>query len=297
VLRWQANVGAYVGLLRDEYPPFSFEPGDYPLDLHIPRAERQSRFRLFIRAFAIVPNWIVFYFVQLASSFTTIISWFAILFTGRYPRGLFKFEVGVLRWQQRQLAYITLLCDEYPPYSINADARPGNEVVSAIIGLPLLAVFAALLVLPFAGLLRSGEDIVPVEAALLESPAALSRERPSGEANSLRLTLVGYDEAPSARLLDVDLEPGYRLISFRIVSEKDGFWPTFYTPFLFFLDDCFSEGLYTIEPNPIDSDSYFKMYWRSGRDITDVYFQVPLGVEPCELRYFVGAGQIRFQFE
>ena len=144
ILRWQANLVAYVGLLRDEYPPFSWEPGEYPLALEIPLAERQSRFRLFIRVFAIIPNYIAFYFVQIAWFFTTFISWFAILITGRYPRGLFKFSAGVIRWYERMAAYLYLLRDEYPPYNVTSGARPGNEVLSAIIGLPLFAGYVAL---------------------------------------------------------------------------------------------------------------------------------------------------------
>ena len=138
VLRWATNVVAYLALLRDEYPPFSWEPGDYPLTLDIPIADRQSRFRLFIRAIAIFPNWLVFYFVQIGWFFTTFVAWWAILITGRYPRGLFKFSVGVMRWWNRQYAYLLLLRDEYPPYSVNANARPGNEAASFILGIPLL---------------------------------------------------------------------------------------------------------------------------------------------------------------
>lgn len=112
IVRWQANVFAYIALLRDEYPPFSWEPGEYPLSLVIDRAQRQSRFRLFVRAFTIIPNQIVLQFVAVAWLFTTSIAWFAILFTGKYPRGLFKFAVGVMRWWARLTAYTYLLRDD-----------------------------------------------------------------------------------------------------------------------------------------------------------------------------------------
>ena len=97
ISRWISNVFAYSALLRDEYPPFSMDAGAYPLTLDLPYSERQSRFRLFVRAITIIPNYIVFYFVQIAFFFTSFIAWWAILFTGQYPRGLHKFAVGVMR--------------------------------------------------------------------------------------------------------------------------------------------------------------------------------------------------------
>src|SRR5437868_4282390 len=227
VLRWQANVIAYVALLRDEYPPFSLDAGEYPLTFDVPYPERQSLFRLFIRGFAIITNLFVFYFVSLAWLFVTFISWFAILLTGRYPRGLFKFSVGALRWHLRAASYQYLLRDEYPPYSVNADARPGNEVLSAIVGVPLLVAYVALQLLPFAGVLRGGHTDVRVAASTINSPAALSRERPSGSVNDLRITLLDYnDHATPPTDSNVKLRFGYRWVSVRVRAEKDGFWPT-----------------------------------------------------------------------
>jgi len=297
VLRWQANVYAYLALFRDEYPPFEWEPGLYPLAFDVPYPERQSRFRLFIRWFAVIPNQLVFLFVSIAWWFTTFISWFAILITGRYPRGLFKFGVGGLRWLQRSAAYTYLLRDEYPPYSINADARPGNEVVSAIIGFPLGVAYIALSLLPYIALLAGGEETRSVNAALLSSPGQLRAAQPSAEANSLRITLVDYDDDVSPVPSDVELRPGHRLVSFRIVAEKDGFLPTFFTPALFFLDDCFGTTHGIDTDATIRSGFVFDMYWRGGHDSGDIHFQVPRAVEVCELWYFAGAGRIRFLFE
>lgn len=145
-LRWTANVGVYNALMRDEYPPFSWQPGEYPVTLAIERPEQQSRWRLFVRAFAIAPNIIVFYFVQLAWFVTLVVVWFWILATGRYPRWAFTFGVGTLRWYMRQIAYMLLLRDEYPPYRLRADAPPGNEVISAVIGLPIFVAYVAVYV-------------------------------------------------------------------------------------------------------------------------------------------------------
>ena len=297
VARWMANVVAYCALLRDEYPPFSFEPGDYPLALDIPYAERQSRLRLFFRLFAIVPNQFAFYFVQLAASFTTFISWFAILVTGRYPRGLFKFSVGVQRWYQRQFAYTYLFRDEYPPYSINANARPGPELLSLIVGVPLFFVFVAVQFLPFIGLLGTGEDNVRVHASLSDG-TALRREAPTGVSNSTRITVLAYnDNATPPRSSRVTLLSGHRFVSFRVRAEKDGTLPTLFSPLFFRIHDCYFGNGYSPTTTASDGASFnFGLYWFRGHDEGTVYFQLPTGIEPCNLIYHAGLGEVHFNF-
>ena len=272
--------------MRDEYPPFSWDPGAYPLLLDIPRPERQSRLRLFIRGFAIVPNYLVFYFVQFAWLFTTFISWFAILFTGKYPHGFFKFSVGVGRWYERMAAYIYLLRDEYPPYSINADARPGNEVVSAIVGLPFLAGYIALSILPLFGVFGGNTT---VHAAL--NPAAISREHPTAKSGSLRLTLLTYDD--NATSFDDFAISGYKFVSFRMRGEKDGAFPTYYWPVLLTVRTC--SGLHVnvdIQASAIP----LRVFWRGGSEESTVYYEIPRTATVCELSYFAGRGRIKFVF-
>lgn len=285
MLRWQANVTAYVALLRDEYPPFSWEPGEYPLRLDIALAERQSRFRLFIRWAAIIPNQFVFFFVQVGWSFTTFISWFAILITGRYPRGLFKFAVGAIRWQERVYAYLFLLRDEYPPYSINADARPGNEVVSAIIGLPLFAAYIAISVLPLFGVFGGSTT---VHASL--SATAIEREHPSGASGSLRITLLDYDDNADASA-DAFPEAGHKFVSFRVRAEKDGFFPTFFWPVFLSVKTCtgVSHGI-----DVSASSIRLRVFWRGGSTETTAYFEIPRSASVCELTYL--GSRIRFVF-
>ncbi len=127
--RWWLRVIAYVWLLTDEYPPFSNEPGGYPVDLEVEYPERLSRGLIFIKWALTLPHWIVLVFYAMAAGVVTIIAWFAILFTARYPRGLFDFVVGYLRWYLRVVAYQGflvyyvptymggLLTDKYPPFS------------------------------------------------------------------------------------------------------------------------------------------------------------------------------------
>jgi len=296
VLRWQANVIAYAALLRDEYPPFSWEPGDYALTLDIPHAERQSRFRLFVRVFTILPNQVVFLFVQIAWAFTTFLSFFMILFTGRYPRGLFKFAVGAIRWQMRIAAYLYLLRDEYPPYSINAGARPGNEVVSAIIGVPLLVLILVFSALPFLAMLGNETDTVRVQSPL--TSATISIERPSGEANGVRVTLLGYNDNARAPLnVRIEEKPGYHVVSFRVRAEKDGFLPAFFTPFLFRLNGCDDDGYSPVAATSSDAGFMFGVYWFRGGAEGNTYFQVPDAFQACDLTYRAGLGTITFAFD
>ena len=116
-LKWRANSVAYVALLRDEYPPFG--TGDYPVQFTAGDfPEERSRLSVFFRLFLLIPHFIVLFFVGIAWFITAIIGWFAILFTGSYPQGLYNFAVGYLRWSLRVEAYGFLMRDEYPPFSL-----------------------------------------------------------------------------------------------------------------------------------------------------------------------------------
>jgi hypothetical protein len=118
VNRWGANVGAYYGLFRDEYPPFSWDPGQYAVTYEVDYPEGLNRWLPLIKWLLAFPHYIVLLFLFIAVYFVYIIAWFAILFTKRYPRGLFDFVVGVNRWNYRVGAYTSLLRDEYPPFSL-----------------------------------------------------------------------------------------------------------------------------------------------------------------------------------
>ncbi len=116
--RWNANVMAYVGLFRDEYPPFSWEPGQYAVTYEVDYPEELNRWLPLIKWLLAIPHYIVLLVLLIAVYFAYIIAWFAILFTKRFPRGLFDFIVGVNRWNYRVGAYTGLLRDEYPPFSL-----------------------------------------------------------------------------------------------------------------------------------------------------------------------------------
>ena len=118
VNRWNANVMAYLMLFRDEYPPFSWEPGEYAVTYEVDYPEELSRWLPLIKWLLAVPHFIVLLFLFIAVYFVYMIAFFAILFTKRFPRGLFDFVVGVHRWTNRVNAYANLLRDEYPPFSL-----------------------------------------------------------------------------------------------------------------------------------------------------------------------------------
>ena len=107
-----------MALLRDEYPPFGDD--GYPVEFQLDYPEERNRWTVGFRLILAVPQLIVFLFVGLAGFIAAIIVWFAILFTGRYPAGLWEFGVGVQRWSLRLQAYLLLLRDEYPPFSLSA---------------------------------------------------------------------------------------------------------------------------------------------------------------------------------
>jgi hypothetical protein len=119
-MRWWANVGAYLTLMRDEYPPFG--EGSYPVVFELSYPERLSRGLIFVKWLLVIPHQIILYFLQIAVEVVLFIAWFAILFTGRYPAGLFSFTVGYNRWQYRVYTYLLLLTDAYPPFSFGESA-------------------------------------------------------------------------------------------------------------------------------------------------------------------------------
>ncbi|MHB8684436.1 MAG: DUF4389 domain-containing protein [Dehalococcoidia bacterium] len=293
VLRWQANVLAYVFLLRDEYPPFSWEPGDYPLLLEIPYSDRQSRFRLLIRLFAVIPNQIVLQFVTLAALFTTFIAWWAILFTGRYPRGPFKFAVGTMRWYERLYAYLFLLRDEYPPYSINAAARPGNEVLSAVIGLPLFAAYIALLV--FSAIHPNGHDIGTTihiqKEPLIQNSQVFNGQHVVGTHNHLHIQLIHY--VPEAQDRKIPLTADTRLLAFGAFVWRDGGSTSFYEPASLLVRAC--NGRHYA---PVDDLGFTPASFARGeRQLVYTYFQMPRSDRICELDYEGLDARIRFVFD
>jgi hypothetical protein len=117
--RFSARVGAYFALLTDEYPS-TVEHQRVHLDLDYPDVEADlNRGLPLVKWFLAIPHFIVLFFLTIAAFFVVVIAWFAILFTGSYPRSIFDYVVGVGRWALRVQAYVSLLVtDRYPPFSL-----------------------------------------------------------------------------------------------------------------------------------------------------------------------------------
>lgn len=117
--RFSLRVCSYALLLRHEYPSTDEEQAAH-LDLVYPDVKSElNRWLPLVKWFLVIPHILVLIFLAVAVLFVSIYAWFAILFTGRYPRGAFDFVVGVLRWGVRVSAYAAILItDRYPPFSL-----------------------------------------------------------------------------------------------------------------------------------------------------------------------------------
>ena len=117
--RFGARVGAYAALLTDRYPS-TVEEQSVHLEIDYPDVETDlNRWFPLLKWLLAIPHYIVLFFLGIAAFFAVILAWFAILATGRYPRALFDFIVGVGRWGLRVAAYAFLLVtDRYPPFSL-----------------------------------------------------------------------------------------------------------------------------------------------------------------------------------
>jgi hypothetical protein len=117
--RFLARVWVYAALLRDEYPSTDEEQAVH-LDFSYPDARQLNRGLPLIKWFLAIPHYIVLFFLWIGAVVCIIIAWFAILFTGKYPKSLFDYVVGVQRWSLRVEAYaILLITDQYPPFSLS----------------------------------------------------------------------------------------------------------------------------------------------------------------------------------
>jgi len=117
--RFGNRVGIYLALMDDTYPSTD-EHQSVHLEYHYPDADRDlNRWLPLVKWLLAIPHYIVLFFLEIGAFVIVIVAWFAILFTGRYPRGMFDFVEGVIRWHNRVIGYaLTLVTDQYPPFRL-----------------------------------------------------------------------------------------------------------------------------------------------------------------------------------
>ncbi len=119
--RFTNRVGVYLALMDDRYPSTDEEQSVHLIYTY-PDARRDlNRWLPLVKWLLAIPHYIVLFFLWIAAVVVVIVAWFAILITGRYPRGMFDFVEGVIRWSNRVSGYaFTLVTDRYPPFSLSA---------------------------------------------------------------------------------------------------------------------------------------------------------------------------------
>jgi hypothetical protein len=293
--RWESRALGYFLLLTDAYPPFE---GDYPINFDIRYPERLIRWKVLIwKLITAIPHFIIVLFLWIGALVVTILAWFFILFAGRYPRGLFDYVAGVIRWSVRVNAYFLSLTDEYPPFNLSATAGPAGGdayLISSIIGFLLTGGIIAASV---TGILLLGEEMeVEVDYAGLQAgrPAEnvveiadvwvylLSVSDPLGEEETLlepdpgdRLVMFEF-EMLNDRRRDVKI----RESDFELRDEKG---------------DKHDAELVTVgghrAPQEVEED---------GRATVQVVFELPAGAEPSRLDFspgFAFAKTVKYVFE
>lgn len=124
LMRYSLRVNASIMNLIDGYPSFGLDGSHEDITFEVEYPENLSRGTLLVKFFfgifyVIIPHAFVLYFLGIAAAFLSIIAWFAVMFTGEYPEGMFNYQVGVLRWQLRMNLYMNYMTDKYPPFSLS----------------------------------------------------------------------------------------------------------------------------------------------------------------------------------
>ncbi len=124
-LRYYVRTSVFTAFLREEYPPFEFamtpaDPGGDRVHVDVqPQLEQRNRLSVGFRLILAIPQLIALALLSIVGWVVLVVAFFAVLFTARWPAGLRTFTLGVMRWWLRVEAYLLLLTDEYPPYTLD----------------------------------------------------------------------------------------------------------------------------------------------------------------------------------
>ena len=122
LIRWRIRVYARIYNLADDYPAFGLSAIDERVTFEVPYPEKVSRLLLLIRIFfgviyVILPHAFILFFRVIWGSVLSILAWFSVLFTKKFPESWYEFLVGTLRWETRVGLYMSFMTDTYPPFS------------------------------------------------------------------------------------------------------------------------------------------------------------------------------------
>jgi hypothetical protein len=277
--RWSNRALGYLLLLVDRYPPFE---GDWAVSYDVRYPERLARWKLlFWKFITAIPHFIVLVFLGLGVIVVTVIAWFFILIAGRYPRGLYDYVVGVMRWNARVQGYVLSLTDEYPPFNLSARAGPAGGdayLIASILGFLLAG-----------GAIAGGVVAVVLLGEELEVQVNYARLQGGSPANTVKIgdVLVALNSASDPLSEDETLlEPdsGRRLVMFEFSVANDSSRDIDIEKSDFGLRDAEGDNhkpeLVMVAGHPATQDVKED---RTAR--VEVVFEVPEGVAPTELKY------------
>jgi hypothetical protein len=277
--RWANRAFGYFLLLTDRYPPFE---GDWVISYDVRYPERLARWKLlFWKVITAIPHFIILEFLGLGAVIVTVIAWFFILFSGRYPRGLFDYVAGVMRWGARVWAYVLSLTDEYPPFNLSAGAgRAGGDayLISTILGFLLAG-----------GAIAGGVALALITGDELEvrvNYQSLQDGRPANvvEIGDVMVALTSASDPLSEDETMLEPDAGRRLVMFEFSVANEGGWDIKIEESDFKLWDeegkKYKPELVVVAGHPATQDV------KEDRSATlAVVFELPEGVTPAELKY------------
>lgn len=312
-LEHSARVWSYGALLTDNFPGFSREDSPVLLEYDDPPSGLLSRWRvLFWKWMLLIPHFIVLSFLAMAVFVVTVLAWFAILFTGNYPRGMFQFSVGVQRWYFRTVGYLASFNDRYPPYALSAEAGPANNstaVASGIGGLILGGGFAAIIVAAAIVGGRPETQDVDYDALVAGRGAAPLFFESSGfnDDGVIGISLARVIDPGEGLVAILQPGPGERVIVFEwgVLNASDGTALVDADPIRLryeYEDENGDDRSRTISAEIVTVSNTTPPARIASGDAAVIYavFVVPEDAEPQSLRLkggFVGVGGVRYDFD
>ena len=307
-LDYYARFASYWLLLSDTFPGMDREASPVRLDFDAPPRGSISRWRVILwKSALLIPH--LFFLGALATGLwvVTVIAWFGILFTGNYPRGLFGFSVGVLRWQFRITAYFASFNDRFPPYSLSAEAGPASKtstVWSGAVGLLIGgSMTAGIIALAVAGSRTHTEDVNYAELQSGASPVVFGFDKVGG---AVLLTLNGVTDPGDNLVKILTLEKGERIVVFEwnIVNFSGASQGVDAHPALYTVSVAGKDGRHERDLDAVFVSVNNRAAPATVRSVASAtvqaVFVVPADATPVQLQFnggFAGVGGVTYRFK